>query len=26
LEDFDIPELWKNAHQSRLYTKVLLRF
>ena len=25
LNTFDIPELWKNVHESRLYTKVLMR-
>ena len=25
LNEFDIPELWKNVHQSRLNTKVILK-
>jgi hypothetical protein len=25
LNTFDIPELWKNVHESRLYTKILMR-
>ena len=25
LNTFDIPELWKNVHESRLYTKVLMK-
>lgn len=25
LTNFDIPELWKNVHESRLYTKILMK-